>query len=85
MARNKEQEWRNQFGENLREVMAEKGMTQLVLAYEINKSQCDISNYINGKFTPSAYTIYRLASVLQVTPNRLCGVPNRCIPTELEI
>ena len=73
----KEQEWRNQFGENLRSAMEERGMTQLTLAYEINKSPGDISNYVNGRYTPSAYAIYKMASVLQVTPNQLCGVPER--------
>lgn len=55
-----------QFGKNLAKALAEKGLTQAALAVEAGVSQGAISRYLNGKASPKAEELQRIAAVLLV-------------------
>ena len=56
-----EEEFRREFGYRLRRIMEYKGVIQSVLSERTNIPQYLISEYINGKRTPSSYTLNKLS------------------------
>lgn len=56
--------WLEEFGNNLRNVIQEEGITQKQLAKESNIDQADISRYVSGMQMPSAKAIVNLAHAL---------------------
>lgn len=59
-----ESEWRKEFSINLRCKMWDAGISQTRLAEQTGISQVSISNYLNGKSTPSGWAMDRLAKAL---------------------
>lgn len=59
-----EEEFRREFGFRLRRIMEYKGVIQSELYERTGIPQCHISEYINGKRTPSSYTLNKLAKGL---------------------
>lgn len=57
-------EFRREFGRRLQEIMYFKGITQQALAYKTGLHQWQISNYINGKNTPSFRTVDLIAKAI---------------------
>lgn len=63
----KEQEWRNEFGKRVYQMMKEQGLTQYELAVRSDMSVGAISNIINGYSTPTVYNLLKIADVLGCT------------------
>ena len=59
-------EWKNTFGANLSDILQEKGMSQSQLAKDTGMSMSRISDYINGKATPTIFAIINMAYALDV-------------------
>ena len=66
-----EMEWISIFGDNLIDIMDEKGYTQEQLANETGLTQSTISKYINKKQMPSIKAIVNLAYALDCTTDEL--------------
>ena len=64
----------DKFAERLKELRAEKGITQDRLAQETGLSQAALANWENGKRSPSAAVIITLAKYFGVTTDYLLGV-----------
>ena len=64
-----EAEFRREFGYRLRRIMEHKHVVQAELSERSGIAQCHISEYINGKRTPSSYTLGKLAKVLRCDIN----------------
>ena len=62
------------FAERLKELRAERGVTQDKLAEETGLSQSALANWENGKRSPSAAAIISLAKYFNVTTDYLLGV-----------
>lgn len=58
-------ECNREFGDRLYRMMNRKGITQLELSERTGLTQAQISNYINGKSTPSFYVVDRIAKALK--------------------
>lgn len=72
----KKQEWLNLFGENLKKLMDERGITTAELAEKTCLSRATISKYINKKQTPKPKAVINLSIVLGVSINDLIGFTN---------
>ena len=59
-----ENECRREFGMRLRRIMISKGVTQEQLSQVTNIQQSQLSNYINGKTSPSFYNVDKIAKAL---------------------
>ena len=59
------------FGKSLRKRRLEKLLTHEVLALESNLSRAYISDIEMGKKDPSLFTVFKLASALQLRPSAL--------------
>lgn len=57
----------NNFGDNLRKIRIEKGLTIEEFAFQIDKSARLIYDYENGFKFPSLATLIVIATVLEVT------------------
>ncbi len=57
-------EWMDIFGDNLADMLKEKGMTQRELAEDAGLAESTISQYINKKKMPSVRAIVNLAYAL---------------------
>jgi len=66
----------NIFGENLKRIREEKGVSQRELARKISISIPNISRWENGKAYPQVIWVYRIAEVLKITPEELVGLHN---------
>ncbi len=66
-----EMEWISIFGDNLIDIMDEKGYTQEQLANETGLTQSTISKYINKKQMPSIKAVVNLAYALDCTTDEL--------------
>ena len=66
-----EEEWRDRFGRKLMDVIYDRGISQHDLAEAIGVSTIMISKYVNGKTSPSSYTLSKLAKVLECTVSEL--------------
>lgn len=60
-----EEEFRREFGYRLRRIMEYKHVSQLELSERTDIAQYLISDYINGKRTPSSYTLDKIAKALR--------------------
>ena len=61
----------NVFGENLRQIREENGLTQQALADMVAISHQSISKWELGIVYPQVIWVYRIADVLRVNPERL--------------
>ena len=61
------------FAERLKIALKNKGMKQTVLAYRIGVDRSYISNYLSGKYKPSADTHNKIAEILGVSSTWLSG------------
>ena len=66
-----EMEWISIFGDNLIDIMDEKGYTQEQLANATGLTQSTISKYINKKQMPSIKAVINLAYALDCTTDEL--------------
>lgn len=64
----------NTFGENLRQLREENGLTQQALAEMISISHQSISKWELGTSYPQVIWLYRIADVLGVNPTRLIAL-----------
>lgn len=62
-----EMEWLKIFGENLNEILEERGMSQARLARETGLSEGTISGYIHARKMPSAKAILNISYVLCIS------------------
>ena len=66
-----EEECREEFGIRLYRLMYNKGVTQPELSEMTGITQSNISNYINGRKTPSFYTVDKIARALNCSIEEL--------------
>ena len=66
-----EEECREEFGIRLYRIMCDKGVTQPELSEMTGITQSNISNYINGRKTPSFYTVDKIARALDCSIEEL--------------
>lgn len=66
-----EEECREEFGIRLYRLMCDKGVTQPELSEMTGITQSNISNYINGRKTPSFYTVDKIARALDCSIEEL--------------
>lgn len=64
-------EWLNIFGDNLRELIADRGMSRKEVSDEANLSVTTLSEYLNKRKAPSVRSIVNLAYVLDCDVNEL--------------
>lgn len=64
-----EVEWLDIFGDNLREIMSDKGYSQRELADATGLSECMISYYVNKRCIPSVRAIINMAYELNMDLN----------------
>lgn len=69
------------FGEALRRIRIEKGISQQKLADMINVERSTITNWENGRRLPDATLISKLSECLGVDVNRLIQAPNKADKT----
>ena len=67
---------KNFFGENLKRIRTEKGMTQKQLADKIMISTPNISRWENGEAYPQIIWVYAIANALKINPEDLVKLPN---------
>lgn len=72
-----EQEWIDIFGDNLAEIMAEKGYTQRDLAEATGLSESTISQYINKKRMPTIRAIINMAYELDLSMDEFIDFGDR--------
>ncbi|MCH5182952.1 MAG: helix-turn-helix transcriptional regulator [Oscillospiraceae bacterium] len=65
------------FGEKLRTLRKEAGMTQTELAKKLNITKSVVSYYELQERTPSPEVIVKLAAVFHVTADYLLGIENK--------
>lgn len=61
------------YGENIRRLRKEKGLSQRKLAIELNVTHVAIHNFEKEKRQPSIEMLERLAEILETTPAKLVG------------
>ena len=66
-----------EFGEILKKLREERGLSQAQLARKINKSNSVISNYETGAKLPSTETLISLAALFDVPLDYLCGLDKK--------
>ena len=66
-----EVEWLETFGDNLKVMLDEYGMTQRELADEARLSEAAVSSYVNGQKMPTARAIVNIAYVLDCDTDEL--------------
>jgi len=70
------QEWMELFGDNLKKLMDERGMSGKELATKTYMSPATISKYINKKQAPKPKAIINMSLVLGVPIKDLIGFTN---------
>jgi transcriptional regulator with XRE-family HTH domain len=70
-------EWRETFGDNLDDILQEKGVTQAQLARDTGISVGRISEYINRRSTPSIFAIINMAYALDMDVGELVDFGDR--------
>lgn len=70
-------EWTTVFGENLADLLADKGMTQYDLARDSGLSAGSISAYVNKQSPPGIKAIVNIAYALDVTIDELVDFGDR--------
>lgn len=74
-----ELEWMDIFGDNLRDILKEYGITQKQLAEESGICESTISNYINKRMIPSMKSIVNIANALDITTDELINLDDRIV------
>ena len=74
-----ELEWMDIFGDNLRDILKEYGMTQRQLAEETGLTEATISNYINKRKIPSMRAIVNIANDLDISTDELINLDDRIV------
>ena len=64
------------FGERIKKLRKEKGLTQEELGRKVNVTKVSISGYENGNRTPDTETLQKLADVLDTNTDYLLGRSN---------
>lgn len=64
-------EYAKAFGEHLKSLLEEKGMTQAELARRTGLTEASVSRYIKGERTPRILQAYRMALIIGVDMNTL--------------
>ena len=64
-------EYAKAFGEYLKSLLEEKGMTQAELARRTGLTEASVSRYINGNRSPRIAQAYRMAQVIGIDMNTL--------------
>lgn len=59
-------EWREIFGNNLKSILEERGMSQRDLANDTRLSTSRINEYIKGYTTPNIFAIINMAYALDI-------------------
>lgn len=72
------------FGENLKKIREEQGLSQHQLAKKLEVAQSTIGMWESAKRTPKLSEISRMARVLNITVNRLLGQPQEALQPERE-
>jgi transcriptional regulator with XRE-family HTH domain len=72
-----QERWKKTFGENLVDILKEKGMTQYQLAKDAGLSKSRVSEYINGVTTPSIFAIINMAYALDIDVGELVDFDER--------
>lgn len=67
-----EESWRKEFGNKLRSVIGDRGLTQERLCDLTGISRQMLTRYVRGTSTPSAYILNRLSEVLECDIRDLC-------------
>lgn len=66
-----EDDFRIEFGNRLRAIMQSKRISQYDLARMTGMPQGRISKYVNGKYTPTFYTVDKIAKALECSMDEL--------------
>ena len=74
-----ELEWMDIFGDNLRDILKEYGMTQKDLADESGLSETTISRYIKKQRIPNMKAIVNIANALDLTTDELINLNERIV------
>lgn len=74
-----ELEWMDIFGDNLRDILKEYGMTQRQLAEEAGLTEATISSYINKRKIPSMRAIVNIANALDISTDELINLDDRIV------
>ena len=74
-----ELEWMDIFGDNLRDILKEYGMTQRQLAEETGLTEATISSYINKRKIPSMKAIVNIANALDISTDELINLDDRIV------
>lgn len=61
----------NNFGENLKRVRQEKGVSQRKLAQMLSIDESNISKWEHNKISPQVAWVYKIAEILEVNPSML--------------
>lgn len=64
-------EWLDIFGDNLRDILLDVGMTQSELADELGINKSLVSRYVNKQYIPNLKTIINMAYVLNCDVSEL--------------
>lgn len=64
-------EWLDIFGDNLRDILLDVGMTQSELADELGIDKSLVSRYVNKQYIPNLKTIINMAYVLNCDVSEL--------------
>lgn len=64
-------EWLDIFGDNLRDILLDVGMTQSELADELGIDKSLVNRYINKQYIPNLKTIINMAYVLNCNISEL--------------
>lgn len=60
-------------GQRMKLLLTARGMSQSQLAKECDQDTATINAYANGLMVPGIDKVYRIAEVLDTTPDVLCG------------
>lgn len=74
-----EVEWLDTFGENLKSILKDYGMTQRELADEAGLAESSVSAYIHGLQMPTAKAIVNIAYVLDCDTDELINFDSRIL------
>lgn len=68
------QELLKKIGQNIKEVRARKGVSQLMLAGELKADKSNISRLESGRINPKISTLYAVANALEIPLDELVKV-----------
>ena len=66
----------NKFSERLRQVLKDNGMSQVMLAKKIGRSQGVVNNYCTGKREPTLDVLVSICQALNESADYLLGINN---------